>query len=231
MIRFGISAKAVKDAEETEALAKDDAEKAREAFASFDFKRGDTESSKVINDLDAKNSKWSKANLIAEAMRAARTGQVENAIRRALFDHAEDLDGKPAHYKRTAKQVKEIVAKALDISLDDVSAYDDDRSCGFVVYVAIDGNYYARATVNVYVRSMSGMLEKENIRSSCMPYDDGRDDLTPAKVRRMVDQREKEKKALEKSADALRERAHKASLRYACIGDTETFYKASCTYI
>lgn len=221
MIRFGISEKAVKGSEDAEREASARLQNAEAAFSALlknHATGGDIKEAKALDNLSECENVYRNAVQVATAMRAARNGQIENEIRRALCDHADELDGKQAHYKRTAKLVKEIVAERLEISPDDVDAYNNEYHYNFKVIVD-------DAAVEIYVNDNE--FEADDIRRWCRPYDDGRDDLTPARVHNLVAQRAKEEKRLMESAEAHRKKAREAIKKFACIGDTKCLKDAA----
>lgn len=221
MIRFGISEKAVesaKDAEREASVRLSNAEAALSVLLQTHATRGEVKEAKALDNLSECRNLYREAAQVATAMRATRNGQIENEIRRALCEHAAELDGKPAHYKRTAKLIKEIVAERLEISPDEVTAYNNEYHYNFNVIVG-------GAQVEIFVSDNE--FEADTIRNWCRPYSDGRDDLTPAKVRRLVAQRAKEEKRLMESAEAHKERAREAIDKFACIGDTKCLKDAA----
>ena len=160
------------------------------------------------------------ASAIYDALENARKLQIENVMRRAIYAHAEDLAGLPARYKKTKGLVAGIVADALQVPTSDVSVYEDNTHNL--------NAYFHGASVTVYGDLFSGDLDDADaIRAWSKPYEDGRDDLTAPKVRRLAVAREKAAADLRAAADAYRDKCRKIISRYKCIGDTDDLRKAA----
>lgn len=213
MIKLGISEKAVSIARAEAEAAEKESQRITDAW--LELPREDRAAD--YSEVATADQKRKEACDIAQAMKTARRHQIENVMRRAISEHASELDGKPAHYKRTASLIKSIVSNALQVDESDVSAWNTYH---FSFKITCLG-----AELELYVGN--GEFEAESVRNWARPKDDGRDDLTPAKVRRLVAQRSKEERRLKEAAEAHKERARKAIDKFACIGDTKRLKDAA----
>lgn len=226
MVKFGISARAVSNAAERrrDAAAQEDA--ARVAFDAACAARGtqsrftpvhdDAELTAALDALADAEATRVNADAVVTALRTARRKQIENAICRALHDHADDLDGLPAHYKRTHARIRQIVGDALDVDPDDVNVY---KTYHYSIKVTCAGG-----TVEFYVGDEN--IDAESVRNWTRPKD-GVDDLTPAKVRRLAAQRARALITLREAAEAYQETVRDTVRKFECIDDTDDLRRAA----
>ena len=229
MIKFGISARAVSNALERRKDATAQAEAARLAFnAACDVCDVHGPLSRFMHAHDCAELMEARdayadaeaarmdADAVATAMQTARRKQIENAIARALHDHADDLDGLPAHYKRTHNLIRQIVGAALEVDPDDVNVY---KTYHYSMIVTC-----ANGKVEFYVGNEN--IDAESVRNWTRPKD-GIDDLTPAKVRRLAAQRARALKTLREAAKAYQETVRDTVHKFACIDDTDDLRRAA----
>ena len=230
MIKFGISARAVSNAIERREDAITQERAARTAYDAACAAHGPRsrfahacDDAELMTACDA----WadaevarSEADAIAVAMQTARRKQIENAIGRALYDHAADLDGLPAHYKRTHNRIRQIVGAALDVEPGEVNVY---KTYSYSIKVACAGG-----TVEFYVGHED--IDAESVRIWTRPKN-GVDDLTPAKVRRLVAQRARALDTLREAAEAYQTTVRDTVRKFACIDDTDDLRKAAKVHI
>lgn len=226
MIKFGISARAVSNAADRRRDAAAQADAARVAFDAACAAHGAQSRFTPVRDdadltaaqgafADAEAARMD-ADAVVTAMRTARRKQIENAIRRALHDHADDLDGLPAHYKRTHARIRQIVGAALDVEPDEVNVY---KTYHYSMKVTCAGG-----TVEFYVGNAN--IDAESVRNWARAKD-GIDDLTPAKVRRLVAQRARALATLREAAEAYQTSVRDTVHKFACIDDTDDLRKAA----
>ena len=173
--------------------------------------------------IDAMNARAS-ADDYARALTTALRTQAAYLIDAAIYEHADDLAGLPARYKRTKAAIKEYAAQALGVSPEDISAYDTHLG-NVSVSVSVASGVTART--EVYGDMFSGNLEcAESIRNWARHHGDP-NELTPAKVRRLAAARSRDLAKLKEQADAYRDKVRATIGRYLFIDETDELRDAA----
>lgn len=183
----------------------------------------------VADEMDAAytaaHAACKEAEEYANALAFVRVRQVENVMRRAIRENAQEFAGKPAHYKRTKSAIAAAIAAALDVEPNSVSVWQESNTKNLRVGVSTGTSASACATV--CVDFWTGLVKDADSQAAWNKQLAGVDELTPAAVRKLARERAAALDRIAKEAESYRQGVHKALDKFAVIGETDNLRKAA----